>query len=204
MVNIFAQRYTTSNYTGGIRIAVEQDNPVASMGTVPTKLKVQLFKWVTNYAMTILTTPLVVDYVIVPSEEVENDYMWIFLFHDTLAPSTYLWRLTVIEGDITGVFHVRNDTTSTYNHAFADDWSTTYDFQSEILGLDAETYEKVITPGDTFTGGYQIADVSDNIKINRGSTASPNYVNKVEPQQLVTDGTKKIGRIASGSTVKLS
>lgn len=207
MATNFEQKFTTTAISGGIRIQVDQDNPSATggNGTVPTGITLKLFEWDTNYSTTIAGTVLVEDKAVIPSEDVENNYMWIFLFFEPLPAGTYLWLLTVDNGHSKGVFRVRYDSGSTYNNAFEDGVSKSYDFYSEIMFLDSETYEKVMSIGDDFTGGHNTLDGHTGIKINRGTIATPSYANSVWVQDTVVDeASVKIGRIASGSLVKVN
>lgn len=202
MATNYAEKFTTSEIMGGIRIEVDQTNPISSKGTVPTAVTLKLFEWNTNYSTTVAGTSLVTDKAVISSEEIESNYMWIFLFFTPLPIGTYLWLLTVDYGDETGVFQVRYNSGSSYNNAFEDGVSKSYDFHSEIMGIDPETYECVMSIGDIFDGGHQTTTGHSDIKINRNTIISPNYVNAVKSQDTVTNGSKKIGRIASGSQVK--
>lgn len=205
MATNYAEKFTTTSITGGIRIQVEQNNPIATKGTVPTTVTLKLFEWNTNYSTTIAGTELIQDKAVIASEEIESNYMWIFLFFTPLPTGTYLWLLTVNTGDEKGVFQVRYDSTSSYNNAFEDGVSKTYDFYSEILILDSETYEKVISVGDVFTGVYNTSGGHTGIKVNRNTIATPSYANSVWVQDTVVDeASVKIGRIASGSLVKVN
>lgn len=201
----FAQKFTTPNVTGGVRIQVDQTNPGDGKGTVPISVELNLFQWDTNYATTIAGTKLVRERVIIPSEETEDDLMWIYLLWKPLPPGTYLWQLHVFNSinPATGTFQIRRDTTSTYHDAFVEGISQSYDFYSQIMGLDAETYEFVLSLGDAFDS-YQTSEGHSGTKINRGSTGTPEYANSIRSQDPVTDGSRKIGRIASGSLVKTS
>lgn len=199
----FAQKFTTTGVSGGLRIQVDQTNPGDGKGSTPIGMELSLFQWNTNYATTVAGTALVKDRAIVPSEEIEEDLMWIFLFWKPLTAGTYLWLMDIY--DIythDGTFQIRRDTTSTYHDAFEDGVGQSYDFFSQILGLDSESHEKVLSLGDTFTGGYSTDGGHSGTKINRGSTGSPSYANSIRPQDAVVKSGQKAGRIASGSLVE--
>jgi hypothetical protein len=204
MATNFAEKFTTTAIAGGVRVQVVQDNPGEGKGTVPAAVSLKLFGWNTNYTTTVAGTALVHDKAVVTSEEVENGYMWIFLFFKPLPTGTYLWLLTVDDGHDKGVFKVRYDSGSTYNNAFEDGVSKNYDFYSDILGLDSETHEKVMSVGDTFTGCNTSGGHAE-VKINRNTVASPSYANSLHAQDTVVDGSGvKIGRVATGGHVKVA
>jgi hypothetical protein len=148
---------------------------------------------------------LVTDRATIPSEEVETDGMWAYLLWKPADAGTYLWLLTVEDGDDTGAFNVLYDSDSIESDSFTDSNNIPLagDFESEVFSLASASFESALSVGDIF-GSYQMADGHATMKINRGTTGSPNYTNSVHAQDPVTDGTKKIGRIGSGSIVKHS
>jgi hypothetical protein len=205
MATNFGQKFTTSFVSGGARIHVQQDNPLVGggNGTVSTDISLKLYTWNTNYATTIAGTPLVTDLAVVASEEIESTEMWVYLLWKPLVAGTYLWLLTVTFGYVDGTFQVLHDTGSTYHDAYEDGVNKAWDFHSGVMGLDAETYEFVLSLGDAFTTTYDTDGGHSGTKINRGSTGSPSYANSVKSQDAVVNGSNvKIGRIASGSLVK--
>jgi len=208
MVTVFGQKFTTTQISGGCRICVKQDNPLSSggIGTIPTSISIKLYEWDTNYSTTINSDILVYDIASVASEEIENDNMWIYLFWLPLPPRTYLWLLAVSFGDENGTFQVLRDTRSTYKDAYEDGVNVNYDFYSEILILDSEgeSYEKVLSYGDTFVGSYTTDNGHSNPKINNNTVDVPNYVNSIYSQDPVVKNGRKVGRIASGSFIKIN
>ena len=205
MATTFGQKFTTTDVTGGCRINVRQENPLSSggNGTIPTSITLKLYEWDTDYSTTINNDELVYDIAAVASEEVEDDDMWVYLFWLPLPPGTYLWLLEISFGDENGTFQVLRDTRSTYKDAFEDGVSVNYDFYSEILILDneGESYEKVLSYGDTFVGLYTTDNGHSNPKINNNTVDVPNYVNSIYSQDPVVKDGRKVGRIASGSLV---
>ena len=208
MPTSFAQKFTTTFITGGCRIHVQQDNPDISNGTIPTSIMISLYQWDTDYLTTTGSTPLVTEKAIVASEDIEDCETWVFAFWKPLPTGTYLWEITVQTGDSdeTGTFRVLRDSESTYNDGYEDGTNVAWDFHSYIMGLDAtgETYERLLSFGDTFTGSYATDVGHANPQVNRGTTASPNYVNSIYAQDAVILSGRKVGRIGSGSLVKLN
>ena len=79
------------------------------------------------------------------------------------------------------------------------------DFESEVFNLGLDSYESVLSLGDAFTVSYDTDSGHSGTKINRGTLGTPNYANSIRSQDVVVDGSNvKIGRIASGSLVKVS
>lgn len=207
MATKFGQKFTTTFVSGGVRVHVQQDNPLAGGGdgTVSTYISLKLYTWDTNYTTTIAGTPLVHDLVVAASEEIESGEMWVYLLWKPLVAGTYLWLLTVSFGDENGTFQVRYDSDSTAFDSYEDASNTPLggDFESGVMGLDSETYEFVLSLGDAFTAAYDTDGGHSGMKINRGSTGSPSYANSIRSQDAVVNGSNvKIGRIASGSFVK--
>jgi len=210
MATTFAQKFVTDFVSGGVRIHVQQDNPDAGggKGTVPTHVKLQLFTWDTDYATTIAGTVLVTEDAVAASEAIEDDEMWLYMFWKPLSAGTYLWLLTVQSdaSDEVGTFQVRYysiDSISGFA-AYGDGVLLDGGFESGVMGLDGETYELILSLGDTFaTSTYDTDGGHSNPQINRGTLGSPNYVNSIKSQDAVADDSDvKIGRIASGSLVK--
>ena len=208
MTNEFAQKFTTTNITGGVRIYVVQKNPGDGKGTTPVAFELDLYQWDTDYSTTVQSANrLVRDRGFVPSEEIENSPMWIFLYWKPLPPGTYLWMFHVYNTYMhKGVFQVYRDTNSTYHDAFEDGVSVNYDFYSLIMGLDSggESHEDILSLDDTFAGGYTCSPGHSNPQVNRGTTGSPDYVNTIYTQDTVMKSGKKAGRIATGSFVHVN
>jgi len=208
MALVFGQKFTTTDITGGCRINVRQENPLSEggVGTIPTVTLIRLYEWNVDYSTTTSNNALVSDMASIASEEIEDDDMWIYLFWTPLSPGVYLWTLTVNSGDENGTFQVLRDTRSTYRDAYEDGVNVNYDFYSEILILDSEgeSYEKVLSYGDTFVGSYTTDNGHSNPKINNNTVDVPNYVNSIYSQDPVVKDGRKVGRIASGSFVKIN
>lgn len=205
MATKYGQKFTTTFVSGGVRVHVQQENPLATGGDggIPTTVTLELYTWNTTYTATIAGTALVSDIAVVPSEAIEDAEMLLYLLWKPLVAGTYLWLLTVTSGNEDGTFQVRYDSDSVANDAYEDASNTPLggDFESEVMGIDAETYEFVLSLGDVF-GVHQTDGGHSGTKINRGSTGSPSYANSILSQDAVTNGTRKTGRIASGSLVK--
>ena len=210
MPTSFAQKFTTTFITGGCRIHVQQDNPDISKGTIPTSIVISLYTWNTDYTTTTGGTPLVTEKAIIASEDIEDCETWVFAFWKPLSTGTYLWEITVQTeaSDSTGTFRVLRDSESTYHDAYEGDGTNVtnvaWDFHSYIMGLGSETYERLLSFGDTFTGSYATDIGHANPQVNRGTTTSPNYVNSIYAQDAVMLSGRKVGRIGSGSLVKLN
>jgi len=205
MVTVFGQKFTTTQISGGCRICVKQHNPLSGggKGSIPTKISIKLYEWDTNYTTTLSNGPLVYDFATIASEEIESDNMWVFLFWKPLSAGTYLWLITVWDGDLYGTFQILRDTRSTYKNAYEDGINVNYDFYSEILFLESEgeSYEKILSYADTFSGSYIANNGHSNPKINNNTVNSPNYVDSIYAQDPVTKNGRKAGRIATGSLI---
>ena len=208
MVTAFGQKFMTTKYSVGCKIKVRQDNPLSGggKGTIPTSITLKLYEWDTNYSTTINNDELVYDIAAVASEEVEDDDMWVYLFWLPLPPGTYLWLLEISFGDENGTFQVLRDTRSTHKNAYEDGVNVNYDFYSEIFIFDdyTESYEYVLSSGDTFSESYTTDDGHPNPKINNNTVDSPNYVNSIYTQDPVKKNGRKVGRIATGSFVRIN
>jgi len=209
MATRFGQKFVTTGYSDGCRIHVLQENPASCIAsTIPTHVRLQLFRWYTNYYVTITGTSLVTEDVIVASEHIEDNETWLYLLWKSLEPGTYLWLLTVdfTNSHNTGTFQVIYDPDSTKFDSF-EEYNTAPlggDFESEIFNLGSDLYEFVLSTGDNFTTTYNTDDGHDEIKINRGTSGIPNHVNSIKSQDAVVNSSNvKIGRIGSGSLVKL-
>lgn len=206
MATKFGQKFTTTFISDGCRIRVIQDSPASHVeGTIPTSVILSLYTWNTDYTTTIAGTALVTDIAVAASEEIEDDMMWLYLMWKPLPAGTYLWLLTISFGDNTGVFQVVYDPASTKFDSYEDasNVSLVGDFESEVFELNSGDYESALSLGDVF-GAHQTDTGHSGTKINRGSTAAPSYANSIEVQDAVTNGTRKTGRIASGSLVKVN
>ena len=205
MSTTFGQKFTTTKVSVGCKIKVRQDNPLSDggVGTIPTSISIKLYGWDTDYSTTVNSDVLVYDIACVASEEIENDDMWIYLFWLPLPPGTYLWLLTVSFGDENGTFQVLRDTRSAYKDAYEDGVNVNYDFYSEIFIFNdyTESYEYVLSYGDTFVGSYTTDNGHSNPKINNNTVDVPNYVNSIHSQDPVIKDGRKVGRIATGSFV---
>ena len=213
MATKFAQKFTTTFISDGCRVHVLQDCIVGAMeGTIPTHIRLQVFTWNSSYTTTIAGTAHVTEDAVVPSEAIEDDEMWFYMMWKPLAAGTYLWLLTVQTdaSDDTGTFQVVYDPTSTKFDSYEDADPTPLggDFESEVFELNSGDYESALSwlsaaTYDAF-GAHRTDTGHSGTKINRGSTAAPSYANSIEVQDAVTDGTRKTGRIASGSLVKVN
>lgn len=166
---------------------------------LPNVLKLELFLWDTSYSITISNDPFVTDYTTVASEEVENDEQWVYLFWEPLPIGTYLWRITVIDGDDTGALKVLYDSDSTKFESWKNSLSLSGDYYSEIMGLDGESYESVMSIGDSFNGGFVVNSGANNVKVNKSLT----YYDVVKTGNVATTTGGLKGRIATGSYVKV-
>ena len=212
MTTTFAQKFNTTFVSDGLRIHVMQDCPVPHIkGTIPTHVRLQIFTWNTSYTITVSGTPLVTDDAVVPSEEIEDDEMWIYLLWKPLSAGTYLWLLTV-QSDAShdsGTFRVLYDPDSTkFNGAYEDGTFIGKDFDSEVFELNSGEYESPLSYRDSSNydafGSYRTYGGHSNIQINRNTVDSPIYGNSVKVQDPVTNGSRKTGRIASGSLVEIN
>ena len=205
MTSIFGQKFTTTQISGGCRIKIRQENPLAGggLGTIPTYMSLKLYIWDTDYSTSLSNEPIVYDYATAPSQKVADEDIWLFLFWKPLSPGTYIWIITILTGDYNGTFQILRDTNSTYKDAYEDGVNVNYDFYSEILLLDSEgeSYEEILAYGDTFSGSYIADNGHSNPKINNNTVDIPNYVDSIRVQDPVTKNGRKAGRIATGSLV---
>jgi hypothetical protein len=138
--------------------------------------------------------------------------MWFYMMWRPLPIGTYLWLLTVQTdaADSTGTFQVIYDPDSTKFDSYEDSSDTPLggDFVSEVFELNSGEYESALSwlsaaTYDAF-GTYRTDTGHSGTKINRGTTTVESYANSIEVQDPVTNGTRKTGRIGSGSLVKVS
>ena len=171
---LIAQYFDSTNFgwSGGCIIYAETDNPRRGGGnnTAPTEIELKLYAWDTDYTTTINSTPIVTDIMIVPSEQMNNDELWIpFIWNTDIQPGEYIWTLECLRGPHDGSFGVIY-----IDYGDGQLWSAWVNgyphrnFRSRILGIETdETWEKVISVGDTFGGGYYTCKNGYNkIKIN--------------------------------------
>ncbi len=208
MATKFAQKFTTTFISDGCRVHLLQDCPIIGMdGAIPTHIRLQVFTWNSSYTTTIAGTAHVTEDAVVPSEAIEDDEMWFYMMWKPLAAGTYLWLLTVQTdaSDDTGTFQVVYDPTSIKFDSYEDASNTPLggDFESEVFELNSGDYESALSLGDVF-GAHETDGGHSGTKINRGSTGTPSYANSIEVQDAVSDGTRKTGRIGSGSLVKVN
>lgn len=169
-------------------------------GITPNTVKLELFTWDSSYSTTVSGTSLVTDYATVASESIENDECWIYLFWDSLPVGTYLWRVTPIDGNDTGSLKVLYDSDSTKFQSWKNTSLLSGDYYSEILGLETvESYENVMSSGDSFDGGFIANDGVSNVKVNKGSS----YYSAIKTGSVATTAGGLKGRIATGSRVKI-
>lgn len=199
----FSQYFSTVGYgiTGGCRIHVETSNPVSGTNTVPTVMDLTLRAWGGSYAGSMSTTLYASDRYTIPSEEVQQ-YTWIpFIFWDDLAEGEYIWFMQRLSGPIDGSFRVLYDAGSTKFQAWKGSIAHD-DYQSEILGLAAESYEKAISEGDTFgSSGYTTMNGLNSPRINTPA-GYKKAIGTHSEEAYVASGGKTIGRIRNGSYVK--
>lgn len=204
MATKFGQKFTAAFVSDGCRICVIQDSSRAC-GTIPTHIRLQVFTWNSNYTTTIAGTAHVTEDAVVPSQTIEDDETWVYMMWKPLPAGTYLWLLTVqiAAAHDTGTFQVVYDPDSAKFDSFEDASNTPLggDFESEVFELNSGDYESALSLGDAF-GVHQTDGGHSGTKINRGSTGTPSYANSIKSQDAVTNGTRKTGRIASGSLVK--
>ena len=170
---LIAQYFDSTNFgwSGGCIIYAETDNPRRGGGnnTAPTEIELKLYAWDTDYTTTINSTPIVTDIMIVPSEQMNNDELWIpFIWNTDIQPGEYIWTLQCLRGPHDGSFGVIY-----IDYGDGQLWSAWVNgyphrnFRSRILGIATdETWEKVISVGDTFGNNYSCASGYDKIKIN--------------------------------------
>lgn len=201
----FAQYFSTVGYgiTGGCRIHVETTNPVASTNTVPTVVDLTLRAWGGSYAASQSTTLYALEKYTIPSEEVQQ-YTWIpFIFWDDLAEGAYVWFMQTMSGSADGSFRVLYDSGSAkFAYPAWKNGTVHDDYQSELLGLDSESYEKAISEGDTFgSSGYTTMNGLNSPRVNTPA-GYKKIIGTHTTEAYVAFGGKTIGRIMRGSYVK--
>lgn len=203
MSTTFAQYFSTVGYglTGGCRIHVETTNPISSTNNVPTVVDLTLRAWGGSYAASQSAALYALDKYTIPSEEVQQ-YTWIpFIFWDDLAEGAYVWFMQTMSGPADGSFRVLYDSGSTKFNAWKS--GTPHDdYQSEILGLAAESHEKAISEGDTFKSAtYTTMNGLNSPRINTPA-GYKKAISTYTTGAYVKTGIKTIGRITRGSYVK--
>ena len=202
-MTIFVQYFSTSSFgiSGACQIHVETSNPLSDKNTVPTVVSVELRAWGGSYSNSLSATSYATETFTIPSEEVQQ-YTWIpFIFDHDLAAGNYVWIMRTLSGPADGSFRVLYDSGSTKFSAWKDGVSHD-DFQSEILGLASETYEKAISEGDTFGASvYTTMNGRNNIQVNTPG-GYKKIITTYGTGARVKSGSKIIGRIKSGSDVK--
>ena len=169
---------TTFGWTGGCITQCITDNPLVGGGknTVPTQVEWNLYTWDTDYSTTIDGTSLATSTVIIPSEELNNNFIWIPFYWNDLTPGKYMWSLRCIKGPHDGSFQL-----TYWDNISAQKWAAwingvSHDnFYSKILGIEtSETWEKIISIDDTFSNGtYAGINGCPNVKVKNGETYVP-------------------------------
>ena len=203
-MNTFAQKFTTSWISGGVRIKIQMENyetatSTYSTGVTPNNIKIELYTWNSTYSTTVSGTPLVRDYTTIASEDIENAENWIFLFWKPLAAGTYMWLITALYGDDTGSLKILYDPDSVKFDSWKGSTPLSGDYFSEVMGLDSESYEKVMSVGDSFDGSFIAnAGISD-VKVSKSST----YYNAIKTGSIAATAGGLKGRIVTGSYVHI-
>jgi hypothetical protein len=137
----------------------------------------------------------------IPSEEVQQ-YTWIpLIFWDDLVEGEYVWFMRTLSGPADGSFRVLYDAGSTKFNAWKGSVAHD-DYQSEILGLAAESHEKAISEGDTFgSGAYTTMNGLNSPQINTPA-GYKKAISTYTTGAYVKIGIKTTGRIMRGSYVK--
>jgi hypothetical protein len=180
--------------------SIEEEVNYTGDRILPNVLKLELFLWDSSYSTTINNDPLVTDYTTVASEEIEDAEQWVYLFWEPLLAGTYLWKITVIDGDDTGALKILYDNDSTKFESWKNSLSLSGDYYSEVMGLETtESYENVMSVYDSFDGGFVANDGVNNVKVNKSST----YYDAIKTGNVATTSSDLKGRVATGSSVKV-
>lgn len=199
---LYAQYFDTTGcgVMGACRIHVQTSNPGQGYNTVPTRVDVTLREWDDTYTKS-KTAPIhtVARYAI-PSEEVQ-ELTWIpLIFYKDLEEGKYIWFLQTM-GPADGSFRVLYDAGSTKFNAWKNGVSHD-DYQSELLGLDSESYELAISEGDTFgSNAFTTMNGVNSPQINTPG-GYKKAISTYTTGAYVKSGSKTIGRIVMGSYVK--
>lgn len=168
-----AQYFDTTSFgeTGGCIVQAITDNPLVGGGknTMPTSINWNLYEWNTDYSTTIDSTSLATSDVIIPSEEMNNDLLWIPFYWNDLSQGEYLWSLYCYKGSHDGSFQLEY-----WDKPSAQKWpawvnGVSHDnFNSKILGIESvKTWERIMNIDDTFSNHYYTGfDGYEKIKMN--------------------------------------
>ena len=74
------------------------------------------------------------------------------------------------------------------------------DYFSEVMGLDSESYETVMSVGDSFDSSFIANDGVSNVKVSK----SLSYYNAIKTGSVVTTAGGLKGRIVTGSRVHIT